>query len=93
MKKSLKMDSLKGLEVALSESRDSADRCSSKGAWLLIRSVDKSELPWYEIRAAYQGGNALSVAEGTVSAVSTFSASTAASAAVLHGVVENGPFP
>lgn len=49
-------------------------------------------LSWYEIRAAYQGGNALSVAEGTVSAVSTFSASTAASAAVLHGVVENGPF-
>lgn len=45
MKKSLKMDSLKGLEAALSESRDSADRCSSKGAWLLIRSVDKSELP------------------------------------------------
>lgn len=45
MKKSLKMDSLKGLEVALSESHDSADRCSSKGAWLLIQSVDKSELP------------------------------------------------
>lgn len=97
MKKFLKMDSLKGLEVALSKSRDSADRCSSKGAWLLIWSVDKSELPKISVMVSDEGclpggWHALSVAEGTVSAINTPSASTAAPAAVLHGVLKMGLF-